>query len=63
MPADEQVADTDWIKEAAKHGWPILMKDKWIRHRQAEITAVTGLPKVVSTLRPISRSIFQLISP
>lgn len=41
MPADEQIADTDWIKEAAKRGWPILMKDKRIRHRQAEITAVT----------------------
>ena len=41
IPADEQVADTDWIEEAAKHGWPILMKDKRIRHRQAEITAVT----------------------
>jgi hypothetical protein len=41
MPADEQVTDTDWIEEAAKHGWPILMKDKRIRHRQAEITAVT----------------------
>ncbi len=39
MPADEQVADTDWIEEAAKHGWPILMKDKRIRHRSAEITA------------------------
>jgi hypothetical protein len=23
MPADEQVADTDWIEEAAKRGWPI----------------------------------------
>jgi PIN like domain len=41
MPADEQVADTDWIEEAAKRGWLILMKDKRIRHRQAEITAVT----------------------
>lgn len=41
IPADEQVADTDWIEEAAKHGWPILMKDKRIRHRSAEITAVT----------------------
>jgi hypothetical protein len=41
MPADEQVADTDWIEEAAKRGWPSLMKDKRIRHRQAEITAVT----------------------
>lgn len=33
MPADEQVADTDWIKEAAQREWPILMKDKRIRHR------------------------------
>jgi hypothetical protein len=41
MPADEQVADTDWIEEAAQRRWPILMKDKRIRHRQAEITAVT----------------------
>ena len=41
MPADEQVADTEWIEEAAKRGWPVLMKDERIRHRQAEITAVT----------------------
>jgi hypothetical protein len=40
VPADEQVADTEWIEEAAKRGWPILMKDKRIRHRQAEIGAV-----------------------
>lgn len=40
MPADEQVADTDWIQEAANQGWPILMKDKRIRHRPAEIDAV-----------------------
>jgi PIN like domain len=40
MPADEQVADTDWIEEAAKRRWPILMKDKRIRHRQAETTTV-----------------------
>ena len=41
IPADDQVADTDWIEEAAKRGWPVLMKDKRIRHRQAELTAVT----------------------
>jgi len=40
MPADERVADTDWIREAAERGWQILMKDKRIRHRQAEINAV-----------------------
>jgi hypothetical protein len=40
MPADEQIADTEWIAEAAGRGWPILMKDKRIRHRRAEIDAV-----------------------
>jgi PIN like domain len=40
MPADQLVVDTDWIQEAAKQGWPILMKDKRIRHRRAEIDAV-----------------------
>jgi hypothetical protein len=40
MPADQLVADIDWIQEAAEQGWPILMKDKRIRHRQAEIAAV-----------------------
>jgi hypothetical protein len=40
VPADEQVADAVWIEEAAKRGWPILMKDKRIRHRSAEIGAV-----------------------
>ena len=40
VPADEQVADTEWIEEAAKRGWPVLMKDKRIRHRRAEIAAV-----------------------
>jgi hypothetical protein len=40
MPADERVADIEWIEEAARRGWPILMKDKRIRHRQAEIAAV-----------------------
>lgn len=40
IPADERVAEIDWIQEAAKRGWPILMKDKRIRYRQAEIDAV-----------------------
>lgn len=42
VPADEQVADVDWIEEAAKQGWLILMKDKRIRHRPAEIDAVVA---------------------
>jgi PIN like domain len=40
MPRDEEVADTEWIADAASRGWPILMKDKRIRHRRAEIEAV-----------------------
>ncbi len=40
MPRDEEVADTEWIAEAAVQGWPVLMKDKRIRHRSAEIEAV-----------------------
>jgi PIN like domain len=40
MPADQRVADTEWIEEAAKRGWPILMKDKRIRTRKAEIEMV-----------------------
>ncbi|HVT70919.1 MAG TPA: hypothetical protein VHF26_24435 [Trebonia sp.] len=42
VPADQEVADTAWIEEAAKRGWPVLMKDKQIRHRPAEIAAVVG---------------------
>jgi hypothetical protein len=40
MPRDEEVADTEWIADAASRDWPILMKDKRIRHRSAEIGAV-----------------------
>lgn len=39
-PADEQIADVQWIQDAATHGWPILMKDKRIRYRRTEIDAV-----------------------
>jgi hypothetical protein len=39
-PADEQVADVTWIEEAARRSWPILMKDKRIRYRPAEIATV-----------------------
>ena len=39
-PADEQIADVQWIQDAASRGWPILMKDKRIRHRRAEIDVV-----------------------
>jgi hypothetical protein len=42
VPADQQIADTEWIQEAAKQGWPILMKDKRIRYRRVEIDAVVA---------------------
>jgi hypothetical protein len=40
VPEDERVADTEWIRDAATRGWPILMKDKRIRYRRAEIDTV-----------------------
>ena len=40
MPRDEEVADTEWIADAASRGWAILMKDKRIRYRRAEIDAL-----------------------
>jgi hypothetical protein len=40
VPEDERVADPEWIREAALRGWPILMKDKRIRYRRAEIDTV-----------------------
>lgn len=40
MPRDEEIADTEWIADAASQGWAILMKDKRIRHRSTEIEVV-----------------------
>ena len=40
VPNDERVSDPEWIRDAAVRGWPILMKDKRIRYRKAEIDAV-----------------------
>ncbi|POM26098.1 hypothetical protein BTM25_04860 [Actinomadura rubteroloni] len=40
IPEDEHVADVEWIEEAARQGWPVLMKDKKIRYRRVEIEAV-----------------------
>jgi PIN like domain len=34
----------EWIRDAAMHGWPILMKDKRIRYRRAEIDTVIQYP-------------------
>jgi len=41
IPADETIADTDWLALAGHEGWAVLMKDERIRYRPAERAAVT----------------------
>ena len=40
IPADESVADVDWLKLAGTRNWTILMKDEAIRRNQLERRAV-----------------------
>lgn len=40
IPADEQVADTDWLELAGRNGWAVFFKDARIRGRTAEREAV-----------------------
>ena len=40
VPADEDVADTQWLGLAGQRGWPVLMKDERIRYRPSERAAV-----------------------
>lgn len=40
VPADEAVADVDWLARAGTEGWPVLMKDERIRYRPAEREAL-----------------------
>lgn len=40
VPADERVADTEWLGLAGSGGWPVLMKDDRIRYRPAERAAL-----------------------
>jgi hypothetical protein len=40
IPADEDVADVDWLELAGTRGWVVLMKDERIRYRPAEHRAV-----------------------
>jgi hypothetical protein len=42
IPADEGIADVDWLKLAGESRWPVLMKDEKIRYRPAERAAVMG---------------------
>ena len=40
IPADEGIADEDWLELAGSRGWVVLMKDTQIRYRRAEREAV-----------------------
>lgn len=40
VPADEAVADEDWLQLAGERGWAVFMKDTRIRYNPAERTAV-----------------------
>lgn len=40
IPADETIADTDWLARAGREGWVVLMKDDRIRYRSAERDAL-----------------------
>lgn len=36
VPADEDVADVDWLQRCGEEGWVVLMKDERIRYRTVE---------------------------
>jgi hypothetical protein len=40
IPADETIADVEWLMRAGGEGWAVLMKDERIRYRPAERAAV-----------------------
>jgi len=40
IPADETIADVDWLTCAGREGWVVLMKDERIRYRPAERAAL-----------------------
>jgi hypothetical protein len=40
VPADQEVKDVMWLKEAGRRGWVVLMKDRSIRSNVAERQAV-----------------------
>ncbi|MGI8758390.1 MAG: hypothetical protein ACR2K0_03705 [Acidimicrobiales bacterium] len=40
IPADEDVADTEWLELAGRNGWVVLLKDTRIRSRTVEREAV-----------------------
>jgi hypothetical protein len=42
IPADESIADVDWLERAGARGWVVLMKDERIRYRPAERQALVS---------------------
>ena len=40
IPADERVADEEWLRLAGENGWAVFMKDTRIRYNPAEREAV-----------------------
>jgi hypothetical protein len=40
IPADEDVADDEWLELAGRRGWVVFMKDTRIRYNRAEREAV-----------------------
>lgn len=40
IPADETIADVDWLARAGREGWVVLMKDERVRYRPAERVAL-----------------------
>jgi hypothetical protein len=42
IPADETIADVDWLARAGSEGWVVLMKDERIRYRPVERAALVG---------------------
>ena len=44
IPADETIADEEWLELAGAAGWAVLMKDTRIRYNRAEREAAADLP-------------------
>jgi hypothetical protein len=42
VPADEKIADEEWLQLAGERGWAVFMKDTRIRYNPAEREAVTA---------------------
>jgi hypothetical protein len=42
VPADEEVADVDWLEYAGRQRWAAFMKDERIRYRPAERAVVVA---------------------